>query len=101
MQKRLESISEKRERLVKQAADQRLSLVENIRPLQSSMHLADKGLNVVRYVKKHPVLLLGIVALFGLLRPTRAVKWLRTSWIAAFAIRGLRAWLTNSETKKT
>lgn len=93
MKKKLAAISEKRERLVAQAAEQRVALAENIQPLRSSMDLADKGLNIVRYVRKHPVLMLGIVAIIGLLKPTRAVKWLRRSWVASLVLRGITTWL--------
>ncbi len=101
MKRKLASIAERRQQLVAQAAQQRVALAKNIQPLQSSLALADKGLNIVRYVKKHPMLVMGLVSLVGLLRPMRAVTWLRRSWIAGLAIRGLRAWLTKTQTTKT
>lgn len=94
MKKKLASISERRQRLVNQAAEQRLALANNIQPLKGGLALADKGLSIVQYVKKHPVLIMGIAALVGMLRPTRAVKWLRRSWVASLIMRGLHAWLT-------
>jgi ElaB/YqjD/DUF883 family membrane-anchored ribosome-binding protein len=93
MKKKLASITERRHRLVAQAAEQREVLAQSIQPLHKGMSLADKGLKVVEYVKKHPVLVIGIAALIGMLKPTRAVKWLRRSWIASLAMRGLRTWL--------
>jgi hypothetical protein len=44
---------------------------------------------------------MGIVSLIGLLRPMRAIKWLRRSWIAALAIRSLRAWLAKTPPTKS
>ena len=101
MKRKLASIAERRQLLVAQAEQQRVALAKNIQPLQSSLALADKGLNIVRYVKKHPMLVMGLVSLIGLLRPMRAVTWLRRSSIADLAIRGLYAWLTKTQTTKT
>ena len=101
MKKKLASIAERRQLLVAQAEQQRVSLTKNIQPLQGGLALADKSLNIVRYVKKHPILIMGLVSLIGLLRPMRAAKWMRRSWIASLAIRGLRAWLTKTPPTKT
>lgn len=96
MKKKLASIVKRRQLLVAQAADQRYLLARSIQPLHHGLSFADKGLKVVEYVKKHPVLVMAIATVVGMLKPTRAVKWLRRSWIASLAIRGLRAWLSKS-----
>ncbi len=96
MKKKLVSIANRRQLLVAQAAQQRDMLARNIQPLHNGLSFADKGLKVVEYVKKHPVLVMGIAALIGMLKPTRAVKWLRRSWIATLALRGLRTWLSKN-----
>jgi hypothetical protein len=96
MKKKLASIAERRHRLVAQVEAQRGALVKNIKPLQCSLTLADKSLTIISYVKKHPVLVMSIAALVGMLRPMRAVKWLRRSWIASLMMRGLRIWLTQN-----
>ena len=98
MKKKLASIVERRQLLVAQAAQQRMTLATNIQPLQSSLAIADKGLNIVRYVKKHPILIMGLVSLIGVLRPMRAVSWFRSSWIASLALSGLRAWFKKNQT---
>ncbi len=94
MSKKLAAITERRMMLVEQATQQRERLKRNIVPLQSSLVLLDKSFTIVRYVKSHPILILGITTLIGLLKPARAVKWLSESWITTLAIRGIRAWLT-------
>ena len=96
MKKKLDLIAERRQLLVAQAAQQRESLAKNIQPLQYSLAWADNSLKVLRYVKKHPILVIGITALIGMRRPTCSLKWLRRSWVAALAIRGLRSWLTKN-----
>ena len=97
MKKKLASIAVRRQKLVAQAAEQRLALAHHIQPLKSGLSLADKGLTIVHYVKKHPVLIMGIAAVIGMLRPTRGVKWLRRSWVASLIMRGLHAWLTKNK----
>jgi hypothetical protein len=96
MKKKLASIAERRQLLVAQAAQQRIMLAKNIQPLQNTLAIADKSLSIVRYIKKNPIIIMGLVGLIGLLKPMRAVKWLRRSWIVALAMRGLRAWLTKT-----
>lgn len=96
MKKKLASIAERRQKLVAQAAEQRAVLANNIQPLRSGLSLADKSLSIVRYVKKHPILVMGIATLIGMLRPTRAVKWLRRSWVASLVMQSLRMWLTKN-----
>lgn len=96
MKKKLASITERRLRLVAQAAEQREALAKSIQPLHKGLSLAENSLKVVEYVKKHPILVMGIATLIGMLKPIRAVKWLRRSWIASLAMRGLRTWLTKN-----
>jgi hypothetical protein len=96
MKKKLASITERRQRLLALAAVQREALANSIQPLQKGLSLADKSMRIVGYVKKHPILVLGIAGFISMLKPTRAVKWLRRSWIASLAMHGLRTWLTKS-----
>lgn len=94
MSKKLARIAEHRLLLIAQSAQQRETLAKNIIPLQGSLAFLDKSLTIVHYVKSHPVLIIGITTLIGMLKPARAVKWLSQSWIASLAMRGIRAWLT-------
>jgi len=96
MRKKLAFIAKRRQLLVAQTAQQRELLEKNIQPLKNGLSLADKGLKVLEHVKKHPIIVMGIVTFIGMLKPTRTVKWLRRSWIASLAIRGLRTWLTKN-----
>jgi hypothetical protein len=96
MKKKLASITERRQRLVALAAEQREALANSIQPLHKGLSLAGKSMKIVGYVKKHPILIMGIAAFIGMLKPTRAVKWLRRSWIASMAMNGLRTWLTKN-----
>lgn len=94
MKKKLVLLAERRQRLVLQAAKQRIVLAQTIAPLRSSIALAETGLAAVRYVKKHPVLMLGGTTLIALLRPTRFGQWLQRG-LAVFEIaRNLRTWFS-------
>ncbi|PPC94202.1 MAG: hypothetical protein CTY33_05265 [Methylotenera sp.] len=85
MDKRLNMLAKRRHLLLTQAAIQRELLMDELAPWQARLAMAEKGLSAVRYVKSHPTLLIGGLALFGLLRPGasllgrgRAAKWLHT-----------------------
>lgn len=80
MNKKLAILAEHRQQLVAQAAAQRAALVANVAPWHEPLALADKGLNVIRYVKNHPVLMIGAVVLFTVLRRYPGGKWLQRGW---------------------
>lgn len=96
MNKKLARLSERRQQLVAQAAAQRTALAQNLEPWRTPLALADKGLAAVRYVKQRPALIIGAVALFGMLRPIRVGKWLQGGLAAFQMVRSLRSLLPKS-----
>lgn len=85
MNQKLNMLAKRRHLLLTQAAIQRELLQDELAPWQARLAMAEKGFAAVRYVKSHPSLFIGGVALFGLLRPGasllgrgRAAKWLHT-----------------------
>lgn len=82
MNKKLALLAERRKQLIAQSAEQRITLAQDIEPFRTSIALVDTGMTAVRYVKQHPVLMVGGVILLGLLRPTRLGKWLQSGWVA-------------------
>lgn len=80
MNKKLSILAAHRQQLVAQAAAQREALVAHIEPWQTPLAIADKGLEAIRYVKRHPALMLGVVALFAILRRYPGGKWLQRGW---------------------
>lgn len=80
MNKKLAILAEHRRQLIAQAAAQRAALVDNIAPWHAPLALADKGLDMIRYVKRHPALMIGVVVLFGILRRYPGGKWLQRGW---------------------
>ncbi len=95
MNKKLALLIERRQQLILQAAEQRIVLAQDIQPLRSSIALADIAIVAVRYVKRHPILMLGGASLLGMLKPTRWGKWLHRGWIVLEITHKLRGWLSN------
>jgi hypothetical protein len=82
MNEKLIRLAERRERLLAQAAAQRMALAQNIEPWRRPLARADQGLVALRYIKSHPAWIVGGVALLTALRPGRAGKWLQRGWVA-------------------
>jgi len=90
MNEKLLRLAERRERLVAQAAAQRMALVQNIEPWRIPLARVDQGLAALRVIKSHPALLIGGGILLAALRPGRVWKWLRRGWVAWQMVRELR-----------
>lgn len=83
-------LAERRERLIAEAAAQRVALARGIEPWRAPLALADQGLAALRAVRRHPVLFAGGIALLIALKPARAGAWLRRGWTAWLLLRKLR-----------
>ncbi|MHB1621472.1 MAG: YqjK-like family protein [Sulfuricella sp.] len=90
MNEKLIRLAERRERLVAQAAAQRMALAQNIEPWRNPLARVDQGLAALRYIKSHPAWIVGGVALLAALRPGRAGKWLRRGWVTWQMVHKLR-----------
>ncbi|EKD98944.1 MAG: hypothetical protein ACD_23C00203G0001 [uncultured bacterium] len=82
MNKTLIGMAERRERLVAQAAAQRVALAQSIDPWRIPLARADQGLAALRYIKRHPALMVGGGILLATLRLGRLGKWLQRGWVA-------------------
>ena len=80
MNSRLIELAERRERLVARIALQRGELASRAEPWKGVLAVADKGVEAVRYMRRHPAWVAGAVGLFVALRPRRAISWLRRGW---------------------
>jgi hypothetical protein len=83
-------LAERRERLVEQAAAQRMMLAQNIEPWRLPLARADQGLAALRYIKRHPAWIVGGGVLLATLRLGRVGKWLRRGWVAWQMMHNLR-----------
>jgi hypothetical protein len=85
MNGKLLEIALRRERLIAQAAQQRTTLARTVQTWRRPLALADQGLAALRYLKRHPIWVVGGVAAIVALRPRGVGKWLG---------RGLTVWKT-------
>lgn len=81
MNKKLTHLAERRRQLIAQAAAQRTALAHDMAPWRARLALADRGVAVLRYIGRHPVLIVGAALLLAALRPQRAGKWLQRGWL--------------------
>jgi hypothetical protein len=81
MNDKLIRLAERRERLVAQAAAQRVVLTQNIEPWRQPLARADQGLAALRYIRSHPAWIVGGVVLLAVLRLGRIGKWLGRGWV--------------------
>lgn len=74
-------LAEQRAKLLARAASQREELAQAFSSLHRPLALADKGLNALRYVGQHPVLIAGVVAVALVMRPKRWLMLLQNGWL--------------------
>jgi len=82
-QDRLIEIARRKERLIARAGAQRAAIGETIRQLRRPIGVLDHGLEVVRFLQAHPLLVASGVALLAVFRRRRLVSLtgsLLTAW---------------------
>jgi hypothetical protein len=94
MNEKLAALAERRQKLVYKAASQRTGRAQCMEPLRRPLVIADHSLEVVRYFKKYPVLMVGVSTLTGvLIRRLHAARFtalLQTSWSVFQLVRDIR-----------
>ena len=81
MNKNLIRLAERRSLLLEQAAAQRTALIQNLEPWRPRLALADRGIAALRYMGRHPALMVAATLSLAALRPQRAGKWLQRGWV--------------------
>nr|WP_294840486.1 YqjK-like family protein [uncultured Methylotenera sp.] len=76
------TIAERREKLILKAATQRVALAQDVAPLGKPLTIAYRGFQLARYVRQHPILMLGVTTAISVIRPARVLKWLKTGFSA-------------------
>lgn len=97
MKKKQTLLLQKREDLINRSAQQRLALRRDIEPWRVPMALTDRSITALRYVRRHPQWMVGIVIVLTLARPARAWKWLERGLIVWQMAKSLGA--SNQPTK--
>jgi len=77
MNSKLTRLAERRQQLVAQAAAQRTILAYTLEPWRARLARVDRGVAVLRYIRRHPVLMVGASLLLAALRPRRVGRWLQ------------------------
>jgi hypothetical protein len=90
MNQKLLRVAEKRNRLIAQAASQRSALGQDVESWRMPLARADQGLAALRYIKAHPIPMVGGVLLLALLRPRNAGKWLGRAFVSWRVLHRLR-----------
>lgn len=94
MNARLIELAERRATLVARAATQRAELAQALTPWRQPLAVVDQGVLAARYIRRHPALLVGVVALVAALGPKRVLDWMRRGWVAWRMVLAVRNKLT-------
>jgi hypothetical protein len=92
MNNSLVTLAKKRQRLVEEAQMQRVAVANQLQAWHKPISMLDYAINMLRYVKQHPVLVAsGGSALLTMFKPNALSLWLQ---------RGLLAWQILSKFRK-
>ncbi len=92
MKRKLLVLAQRRERLVTEAAQQRVQLVQAIKVWRGPLAMADQGLAAISFIKNHPFYVAGISAVFvRLFRKSFIGKWFSRGKIALHLARKLQS----------
>ena len=92
MNNSLVTLAKKRQRLVDEAQMQRVAVANQLQAWHKPISMLDYAINMLRYVKQHPVLVAsGGSALLSMFKPNALSLWLQ---------RGLLAWQILSKFRK-
>lgn len=91
MNKTLLQLAVRRERILALAASQRGTVAQHIEPWRMPLALADQGITVLHYLKRHPEGIVGLALLLVALRPGRVATWLGRGWVSWQLLQSLRS----------
>ena len=81
MNAKLIELAERRATLVAKAEAQRAELSQALAAWRSPLGMIDQGIAAVRFLKRYPVVVAGVVTLAVVFRPWRLMKWLPPGWL--------------------
>ncbi|WP_409525087.1 YqjK family protein [Nitrincola sp. MINF-07-Sa-05] len=90
MNTRRQCLAQRRERLISEAAQQRMALSGSIEELRPPLRLADQGVKALCYLRSHPQWIAGAVVLVATFSSRRSGVWLGRGWMAWQALQKLR-----------
>jgi hypothetical protein len=96
MNTRLLELAERRGALRMRIAAQREALAHHVAPLETAFAVADQGMEGVRWLKGHPAVVGGALAVLTVLRPRRVWRWLQRGLFVWRGWRGVKKSLFGS-----
>ncbi len=84
MNKKLLKLAQRRERLMLEAAEQRVQFAQAVEVWREPLALAEQGLAAISFIKKHPIMMAASTAVL--------VRLVRKSFIGKWFGRGMMAW---------
>jgi len=94
MNEKLAILAARKQQLIEKAAVQRQLIAQNMQSLHQPIVMADRGLQVLRYFRQYPVLMIGISSLSGILirrlQVARFTALLQTGWSVFQLVRDVR-----------
>jgi hypothetical protein len=81
-----------RARLVSRAAVERESVLVQLRAWEAPLALVDRGVAGARHLHRHPQWLIAAAVVLAILRPRRALAWVRNGLVAWRAFRWVSTW---------
>ena len=95
MNEKLAALAERRHRLIQKAASERIVLAQNMEALRQPISIADRGMEVVRYFRRYPLLMVGVSTISGILirrlRMAGFTALVKTGWSVFQLVRDIRA----------
>lgn len=74
-------------------AAQRQLLAEQVKPIETALGVADRGVAGVDWVKRHPGAVGAALAVLAILRPKRAWRWAQRGLVVWRGWQGLKGYL--------
>ncbi len=94
MNEKLVSLASRKQALIQKAALQRAVVAQNMQALHRPIAIADQGLQVLRYFRQYPVLMLAVTSMSGILirrlQMARFTALLQTGWSVFQLVRDVR-----------
>ena len=81
MNTKLTELAHRKAALVRKVERQRKELTQVFEPWHGPLSVVDKGLLVMRYLRRHPALLAAGFAFAASVRPKGMMGWLRRGWL--------------------
>lgn len=85
----LERLAKRRQQLIAESGAQRSALASSLEPWRTPLALVDHGLAGLRFLGRHPVWLIGGLALL-VWHPAFAGNWLRRGWLVWRVVQSVR-----------